>query len=445
MRRFEILLLFLTSVVCLPAGVSHAATRDLRLCFELNLDFEDGDAWVGDDYLNAPGTYPAIGVHVKVESNQTPDVPFDDKLNSVTPPYHGCTPVLTLDDDQTYLISFWSYAWVNLNNVYVYNNPNHNQVFYTNLWQYFDPDDYAAGSTVYATTPVRRHWNILGAAIWALYRSNAGLAGETYKFFDEAYQDGGTCFCEGAVYLTEFSTGRKYLITHEMGHAVQRYANPEGGNVKDYDSRPINCFNDRVDEVDGDSVIDHDSWFGESDQGSHEMNSREYQSAAAVEGLAHFFAAAAWNAPGQDCWFGYWQSWIDWNLDRVRQADEQTGLVDCADGAHVSPAVEAADYFHARCFSGYYSVGNAVGNRATPYDWLRFWWDMVSFGGLSVGDVFDMWDEADPHDWNANDVDCVIAPCNAVNDPASRFASAATTLGFPIPWAVWSSYNGVAD
>ncbi|MCK6528206.1 hypothetical protein L6R50_11830 [Myxococcota bacterium] len=442
MRKLVFLCLAAACIVSLSIRPSLAASRTLEMCFELNLDFVDGDwTWLSDDYLDWPGPYPAIGVHVRIESNETPGVLFNGKLEEPGLfSREGCTPLLSFDDDETYLISIWSYAAVNGNSVYVYNNPTLDQVFYTNLWTAFDPTAYPHLSTVTGTTVVRRHWNILGAAIWALHRNNAGMTGKAYKFYDEANPEcAGSCVSGGEAYIKASQTDRKYVISHEMGHLVQYFATSYKSAAKDYDSRMVNCFSDRWDEQDGDSIIDHPSWLSEGDHGSHEMNTREYQSAAATEGMAHFYAAASWNRVEQDCWFGYYVGWVDWNLDRIRQADEQTGLVDCANGHHVAPWIEDEDYYHNRCWPGLDANGNVVMNRGTEYDWLRFWWDMAYSGGLSVDDVFTIWAFAGPYDWNAND------DGSPGDDPSTRLQDAAGVLGFDSQWTTWAGTNGVTD
>ena len=60
----------------------------------------------------------------------------------------------------------------------------------------------------------------------------------------------------------------------------------------------------------------YDSCFSFADPvASHSMNQKEHQSSAAWEGIAHFYAALAFNDTSEsDCVFVYYKN-TDWNLD----------------------------------------------------------------------------------------------------------------------------------
>src|SRR5690606_11383649 len=98
----------------------------------------------------------------------------------------------------------------------------------------------------------------------------------------------GSCERGGDIHLSENGADRRFVVVHELGHALEHFATG-GGSIKKYGSSTAGC---------------------ETDPGrSHEMNSREWQSAAIGEGWAHFYAAVAFNYIGEsDCGFVYYKS-----------------------------------------------------------------------------------------------------------------------------------------
>lgn len=63
-------------------------------------------------------------------------------------------------------------------------------------------------------------------------------------------------------------------------------------------------------------------------------------------------------------------------------------------------------------------------NRSTEYDWMRYLWEMVTVQGLAIDDIWDIWVEADPATWSANDGG------SAGDFPIERWEDAADLLGF---------------
>lgn len=38
--------------------------------------------------------------------------------------------------------------------------------------------------------------------------------------------------------------------------------------------------------------------------------------------------------------------------------------------------------------------------RGTSYDWMTYFWDMVAQQGTTIPEIWDLWDHANPGNWN---------------------------------------------
>jgi hypothetical protein len=43
-------------------------------------------------------------------------------------------------------------------------------------------------------------------------------------------------------------------------------------------------------------------------------------------------------------------------------------------------------------------------NKGNEFDWLRFWWDLHTDLDASVADIFLIWADANPHNWDSSQV-----------------------------------------
>ncbi len=169
------------------------------------------------------------------------------------------------------------------------------------------------------------------------------------------------------------------------------------------------------------------------------MNQKEHQSSAAWEGIAHFYAALAFNDTSEsDCVFVYYKN-TDWNLDEEFSPlliEAAEFAVSCESGPSNNPL---PDYLGSYC-------DGTLDNRGTEYDWLRFWWDLETKEGISTTEIYSIWDGAEPDDWNANgDLHCHGASLlpGCADEPATRLFDSAASLGFESAWVSWDVYNGV--
>ncbi|MCB9670167.1 MAG: hypothetical protein H6736_17480 [Alphaproteobacteria bacterium] len=274
----------------------------------------------------------------------------------------------------------------------------------------------AHGTTTTVLIPSTLPNLLQGAMTWAILRRNAGIGSSTFRAFTTACPlVGGSCYKANFDALFTDSTS-KFVFAHELGHQIGAMRNAANGSpqstASNYEAPTAVC----------------------GPVAGHVMDTKEYQSAAANEGFAHYYAAVSWNLTNQtDCRFGYYKP-VDFNHDGT--SDPGSNL-NCEGGPALTtppggspPApVAAGDYLADQCATPY-------GNRGTEYDWLRFWWDIDTDGGLSTTDIADIWDLADPYAWRPTDSG--TAPL-----PRLEIQQAFTDAGFQQAWTSWAPYNGV--
>lgn len=195
----------------------------------------------------------------------------------------------------------------------------------------------------------------------------------------------------------------KYVIVHEMGHALLKKA--KGQNQSGSDLNLLEAGHD-------------------CPQGpGHLMNSKEYLPAAIWEGFAHYYAAVIWNRDSEeDCRFQYYKD-LDWSLDTVVDWTDSThNYIDCEHGLHDGAiTVSNWDYYGNGPGHGPTCEGPIDAYRGTPYDWLRFFWDLTTqqdtgINGLSFTQVVNLLVEAEVgHGWdNTSDADWTAVYCSGI-------------------------------
>lgn len=423
----------------LLASSAGAETLNVRFCVQYEPNFDDAGEF-GDDYVDdtSPNTvYPARGAWLRVK-DLAGGLDYTE-YTDWTGAYAGCSPTpLVVESGHLHTATVYSVAKVNGNYVWVYNDD-----------VSFVPASKTSGiiiptssAPVYFQTPRGLGaWNIAMAAGHALYRRNAGLSAQVFQLFNVAGPGGGTEYDRGTdrVYISSAAQKKKYIIAHELGHQVAARVNYVGnGGVcaqdscaadNDYSAPANGCYYNCGPQCD-----------------KHSFAQQEYASSAFWEGLAHYWAAVAFNNTTEaDCSFVYYKD-TDWNLDGLIEIDS-TGLqetapfaVSCASGPTLAPS---ADYLGDWCDDGTTPCGPAPNgncdNRGTEFDWLRFFWDMDENGGVLTTDLFRIVDEADPDTWNDNDAGPLA------DDPAQRLRDGAVTiLGSDVSiWDIYATYDGV--
>lgn len=403
--------------LCALAVPQQAAAYWVDFCADYRVAYADGDSGVGDDYFTNNNNKPARGARIRVTENSS----GTDVFNDYTPyedPGTGCTGDLWLVGSESYTVKILADASVRNNTIEV-RGPGGG--YWASTWaSSFTP---TATETIDITTGLHDAWNIAAAAGWAMKRRTGGVSGETFTFFNQACPGGtGNCNSGGDIYV--ITTDSKYVIVHEMGHRLARFANNDNADTFSYLASPDACHTNNPGGT------------------GHEINSKEYQSAAAMEGIASYYAAVAFNKTNEfDCNYAS-HRWIDWDLDGVQ--DEPTvdwdsdGNVDYwpfnCEGAAIA-GQDAKDYL------GDYCLGSGViWNRGTQYDWIRFFWDLDTEHSLGASDIFNLWDDANPHNWSTSS-DLVWVPITN-ETPWFRLYLAADAAGFG-PAFIDEAGNGV--
>ena len=381
---------------------AHALFVQATYCVEYNIDYTD--AATGD--LLTGSTTKARGVMLRF----FPDglAPYDDYYVDWDGADPGCRTI-TLDDSTPYTVKVVHQAFVNDN--YLRSMTTDNGAIYAttvatghvpvNNRQY----DYDIGPT----NSVRN----LAAATWAMQRRSVGIEWETIDLFNATCPNTSTsCAGSAGVWIKPDHSYYKFIIGHELGHKLSYLAN--GGNTpaKSGSANPGDCSPAYANS-------------------GHKMNSKEYQSIASSEAIAHFYSAIAFNhdQPFDDCEIEkHYQP--DWNLDGVYTVDDVT-IFSCESGIS-SLGIDNFDYL------GDYCVANgAWQNRGTEYDWLRHFWDLRTDMEVSGADIFEIWDRANPHTWIASGIG------QGSNYPSDRLEDAADDVGVLGEWNSSASSNGV--
>lgn len=390
MRAATGLSLVLSLVGLSVGGAAQAATYNVKVCAELTTDYSTIGG--NDDFYTDNSAKPARGVLMTVVSN-TGTVAWSGHTTEEGADA-GCTSTLSLSSSKSYSVKILAEADIYGNMVEVYDDST-TPAMWASSTQVFTP---TASTTKTFSWGPHQAWNILSAAGFALQRRDAGLSGETFTFYTEACAGGGNCYSESSDALFIASDTNKYVIAHEMGHKIASASNGGAGAAFNYTATSTDC-----------------PWTSSG----HSITSEEYQSAAVNEGIASYYAAAIWNRTDEsDCY--YTPSYaLDWTQDGVGDSSAEFS---CESGGYAG--VDSYDYMGDYCLA----VG-AVTNRGTQYDWMRFFWDLETDQGLSVTDIFAIWDEADPDAWTASGAG------SGASFPAFELDAAASALGYGAEWS----------
>lgn len=398
---FELLLSLVLALVATTP--STATATNVRFCADYKVAFDDVVAGTGDDFFNTNDDKIARGVRVRVT-----EVGGSDSYYGYTP-YNGsdagCTPFLNLDPTQAYRVRMYSEALVGTNYIRIRNNPNqNNRFYYDSETDYVPPANGTA--TVGITSSINPVWNVAAATGYAQYRRRGGISNSTYLVFDEPCPGvSGSCATDGYLFVDGADRNLRYVIVHEMGHVLADKKN--GGLDPNLDASAASTFC--------------------SEGGSgHRANSREFQSVAADEGFAHFYAAVIFNDDSESSCGFFYSGLVDWDFDGTTD----TSQIGCEGGPIAG--IDGRDYMGDFCIES----GLSNDNRGVEWDWLRHFWDLTTDQGVYFTDVARIWNVANPDSWNAN------GNSTGPNYPSSRLRDAAGWLGFLNEWDNSDDLNG---
>lgn len=426
-----------SSLLLLGAGPAHAIDYNVRICAQYVTDYVDAalsaegcgteDAEpacdLDDDYFRNNGVNkPARGAWL-IWKNSI-GLTVWEGYTEWADPDAGCTPTKTVTSTNgPWTVRILSLASVNGNYIGVRNN-DVDQAHYQSV--VVDPGITGSGDYTVAFGP-HQAWNTAAAVGWAITRRNAGVSGNnTWTFFmcgcpeyGTSCTDPGTgtgnCHKANSDWTYIFDDMYKSYIAHEFGHqlAEERDAglNPPGaGSVAD----PGDSYSTLPPGLDVDCP--------DTATAPHSPPSAELQSVAIWEGLANYYAGTTWNVTTQDDCELLWSYSIDWTGDTVGDSSLPWS---CGGSPDYDPTL--ADHAHYETYCR--DHGPDLLNRSTELDWTRLFRDLDRYEGLDTTDVYDIYDEANPRDW-----DWDVDGGDPDDYPQERVDDAAVFLGWSTAW-----------
>jgi len=165
---------------------------------------------------------------------------------------------------------------------------------------------------------------------------------------------------------------------------------------------------------------------------SHEIPSKEYASAAAVEGWANYYHAVAFNNTSHSDCAVMWST-QDWDEDGLADLAQTFASMNCDGQPYWGNEPTSADHSVDRL--GDFCATDRE-NRGTEWAWMQFFWDLDTEQALSFSQVAAVFDRADPRNWRKDD--------SGLNKrPWARVEDAADDLGILAEVTSEGSSNGV--
>jgi hypothetical protein len=427
--------------------------------------FVDADVGGGEDFFVTNGNYAARNaivtlyeepLHVAVDGGLTDD--------------DGYIVFSSLDKAKQYTLELWAKHDVNHDGERVLSVLDGAGLMEMALSEPFFPTGTSSFNVtttigqVFDASDAGNEWiNAAAAASWSMFRrpgafpreSDSGAVYRIIMAHPSTSNCAGTlaagyCPTDQAVFLDPLDTyawARKYIIVHEFAHELQHWALvPSPGQEPEDWIVPLDY--DATSTVTG--CKDHDE--------HHSYVSYEYQSAAIVEGMAHYITAVAFNdTTDTDCRFDPGGPY-EWYLNGPDYDDQFScegydpasghPLGADAGGAEYAnyPNVPAGAYFYfdtdGASYYGACSDNPVTTNRAIEFDWLRFLWDVDTKEGLNMADVVDAWFDANPaggtlvDPWNEGDLGA------AADMPLFRMHRSFVTLNGYLTQTEWDTLAG---
>ncbi len=310
MMKVKLIGLMIVLFISMGTVNVNAATIYSAICFDAEVDFDDrvyGDRYTDTSDKNAYGVYAKI---YKEMGGMLLTV-YEDFASAEA----GCL-IAELDTTETYRIKLYSKAYLDDDiEIHIYNNDDdfqyHSQVVVTG----WTPNILSVFTYEYNT--LWKVSNVLAAVGKSINNKPAGVSDHSIDYFTQACPSGNwSCRRDNGIYINSGGRESKFTIAHETGHELSE--EQTGTNVSNCNpSAPYPC-----------------------NSSNHSYQSKEWQTCAAWEGFADFYAAAVWNYK---------------NEDSCDYKDEE-----CAGSARRLERV----------------CGSPYSMRGVEGDWVRFWWDM---------------------------------------------------------------------
>jgi hypothetical protein len=289
------------------------------------------DAGFGEDYGTDP-TSPWVARGGRVSILQKGKKLFDGYLDA-----NGCTGAFKAASGLDFSIFGTSRARIAGNDV-IARAADGKEVSFV-IW---DADPGVNQNPVYVFPEVAPVTTMLAVGAYTMQKFNGGMTAKSMPLENRCNPvPNGCCDCaqDDRIWLTN-GADNKFAISHEMGHRI--LALYTGGYVND----------DRYD-------LDSNNKLACDTSTSHAMWSMEYESAAAMEGWAHFIAAATYNDRAGENPGGAFRYWSSQNT------------IDIEDSSPQFPA----NYFDTVCSQLPFTPTAKMG---VEVDWMRHFWDYYS-------------------------------------------------------------------
>ncbi len=358
-----------------------------RVCTTWKAAYED--AGFGEDYATAPGlqTMSAAYTYATVtDANQA--VKWQGYLDA-----SGCTPYLGLGYGSFTLTQKTQLSHGGASfNVYVHAFGGQ---WIVSLATSFSLQPTIGYITVWLSPTTQTSWtNVTAVAVQMLKATDSGIASGTYSVFSNTNCPGGnawdSCAVGSSAYIgTLYPDGSsdsnsKIIITHEIGHTVQSVAMgiPHTDYNGDWDAPPF-CNCSHIDDPQGINNL-------------HCLQSKEYVSAAELEGFAQFMAAKAWNNPAQtDCGWAYYKPFREHLGELQWTISEPPMAKDCT----IEPFAVWRPWMEENCPTN-------MTDHGVEWDWQTFLW-LVNTQGTSGSSAATM---TDIYNIYKNSAPCVGQP-----------------------------------
>ncbi len=393
------------TTLLLLAPSAQAATHSVEICIKYDI-LLDGIAGAStsprDDFWYDNNDHKkARGVKLRISDHGTGTYLFDDFVDDES----GCAPAMLFDDTASYSMQVFSEALVEGLGIEVYSSDNELYLYDATFLHWVPTgagtQDFYVPAKASSTGSADEAFAAVAVASWAFNRNTFGVTPGTVATFhnDEC--------CNATAGRIKSATGTKSTLGHELGHWV--VANLYGAPSKNYGLLQEGC--------DGDVRPPPKGRF------HHAVGTQEWQSAAVVEGFADFYNAWLWNKKTEnDCMY-YMGYSTDFDLDGIVDGD----LYSC-EGTPLTglPSwVSARDWLEdAKNEPGNGCVGSLT-NKGSEYDWMRFFWDMMTDEDLGPAGVVDLYGAMGPSTFDADN----STPWTTTDDPTTRLQLACASMG----------------
>jgi hypothetical protein len=331
----------------------------VSVCVDYDISYSTSSSY-GDFYSNNSYDPPAYGIYLRIDKVVS-DIWVTD-WEGYTGTLTGCVTKVLYTETKYRIKAIAKSRSYHDNDTYVkYEDQGsritHAQWLTTNF--YVDPND-STYTFVHAYNSTWKVSNVLAAAGRSLRFRDAGVEDHEITYLTNDCPDGNYSCNYGDdhdIYLSSGGRDSKFTISHETGH---------------------NLLHERIEDLNNgwkNNCVHSSQSCPASGSANHSWYSQEYQSCAAMEGFANFYAAAVWNINnglGSDCYYGTYDCLL-----------YQTYMEDYCDTPWGDKGVEA--------------------------DWTIFLWHLHSQlldeeDNLSVAQIARFYAESDPEDWTEGTV-----------------------------------------